>query len=399
MNYTDISEQVEAVNARVRAAYADLPFTHPVGMVQWIHMDRIQANDYNPNSVANQEMKLLHTSISEDGYTQPVVTIIESKVDIVLPCQHLSTLDLSPAQFLRGLCWGTQRDSLMEREASVPLSVLPIENLDGGFRSASRKETTEKLSANGSGTSGESEPSIDSRDSALPTSGTSRGSEMSGTFWTHVCPTCASRENEHSKSWVESTLRLEDSIEESGLRLRWISSESTEQLSPPPTSAESSSAARPQFDSSEMPLESQHLLAVRDRSKAIIVDGFHRYTVMRKYADVRNSTQGYLPVVVIDKPIADRIASTVRHNRARGKHSVNGMGNLVFQMLMAGETDDTICNKIGLEPEELARLKHVTGYSKLYANVEYSPLIITKTQADEKRTYALAHPDEKVPDF
>ena len=72
------------------------------------------------------------------------------------------------------------------------------------------------------------------------------------------------------------------------------------------------------------------------------------------------------------------------------------MSALVFQMLMQGETDETICNKIGLEAEELARLKHVTGYSKLYANASYSSAVMTKAQADARAQYAREHPDEKV---
>lgn len=207
-------EVVERANALVREAYALLGWDHPVGRVQWVHIDQVQANDYNPNAVAYHEMRLLFTSISEDGYTQPIVAMQD------------------------------------------------------------------------------------------PVSG-----------------------------------------------------------------------------------------------KYVIVDGFHRYTVMKKYPEIYDSTGGYLPVVVIDKPIADRIASTVRHNRARGKHSVQGMGSLIFQMLNEGEKDEDICNKLGLEAEELSRLKHITGYSKLYADREYSPVVMTTSQIDAKAEYARAHPGEKVPKF
>ena len=133
-------------------------------------------------------------------------------------------------------------------------------------------------------------------------------------------------------------------------------------------------------------------------NKAIIVDGFHRYTTMRRYTDIYEQTGGYLPVVVIDKPLKDRIASTVRHNRARGKHSVAGMGNLVFQMLEQGEDDATICDKLGLDPEELARLKHITGYSKLYGGIPaYSEVALTGGQMKEKAAYKAEHPDEDIP--
>jgi ParB-like chromosome segregation protein Spo0J len=219
------AEAVSRANALIEQAYEILnnevfSAPMPVGKVLWIHISKVQANDYNPNSVAGQEMKLLHTSISEDGYTQPVVTIYDPEA----------------------------------------------------------------------------------------------GPDRSGRY--------------------------------------------------------------------------------------IIVDGFHRYTVMRNNADIQGQTNAYLPVVVIDKPIADRIASTVRHNRARGKHSVAGMSSLVYQMLQAGDDDVTICNKLGMEPQELARLKHITGYSKLYKDVEkYSDVVLTRAQLEGKAEYKKEHEDEQLPRF
>lgn len=214
----EVVKGYEEFNARQRESYKLLQETcqskeMPIGLVQWIHINKVRANDYNPNSVASHEMKLLHTSIASDGYTQPVVAMWDPEAEL-----H------------------------------------------------------------------------------------------------------------------------------------------------------------------------------------IIVDGFHRYTTMRRYQDVYDSTWGYLPVVVLDKPIADRIASTVRHNRARGSHSIQGMSSLVFQMLEAGESDVDICNKLGLEAEELARLKHVTGFSKLFKDHEYSKVVTTKTQAEAKAAYRREHPDEVMPE-
>lgn len=118
----------------------------------------------------------------------------------------------------------------------------------------------------------------------------------------------------------------------------------------------------------------------KDLDKYIIVDGFHRYYVMKVNQDIYDSCQGMLPCVVIEKDINDRMASTVRHNRARGKHSVQGMSNLVFQMLDNGWSDADICNELGMEPEELVRLKHITGFSKLFKDVEYKKAWETKKQ-------------------
>ena len=130
--------------------------------------------------------------------------------------------------------------------------------------------------------------------------------------------------------------------------------------------------------------------------KYVIIDGFHRYSTMRRNKDIYEMNDGYLPCVVLDKNINERMASTVRHNRARGKHSVNGMSTIVFEMLKNGKTDEQICNELGLEVEELVRLKHITGYSKLYQNVQYSKAWETDNQIEIKRKYKQEHPDEQI---
>lgn len=119
----------------------------------------------------------------------------------------------------------------------------------------------------------------------------------------------------------------------------------------------------------------------------VIVDGFHRYSVMKRYKDIYEKNHGLLPVVVIDKPINDRMASTVRHNRARGKHSVSGMSSIVVQMLNNGWSDARICDEMGLEKEELIRLKHVTGYAKFFANGQYSRAMESDRQIKERLAY------------
>jgi len=119
----------------------------------------------------------------------------------------------------------------------------------------------------------------------------------------------------------------------------------------------------------------------------IIVDGFHRYTTMKLNKDLQEKTCGLLPVVVIEKSINDRMASTVRHNRARGKHSVSGMASMVFSMLENGWTDEAICAEIGVEADELIRLKHVTGFSKLFENTEYKKAWETKRQIQLRKQY------------
>jgi ParB-like chromosome segregation protein Spo0J len=134
-----------------------------------------------------------------------------------------------------------------------------------------------------------------------------------------------------------------------------------------------------------------------DDAKWIIVDGFHRWRVMLEREDIRESTGGLLPIVEIDKPLNDRMASTVRHNRARGKHGITSMAQLVFGMLDGGWSDERICSELGMSTDELLRLKHVTGFSKLFENTEYHQAWETRRQVEIRREYKADHPDEDTP--
>lgn len=117
-----------------------------------------------------------------------------------------------------------------------------------------------------------------------------------------------------------------------------------------------------------------------DKEKYVIVDGFHRYYTCKNNKDIYDRNKGRIPAVVIKKDINDRMASTVRHNRARGKHSIQGMSNMVFKMLENGWKDEDICNELGMKPEELLRLKHITGFSKLFKDTEYNKVWKTRNQ-------------------
>lgn len=196
-------DKIEAIQEIKEFLFQNSPLnSQPIDRVKWVRVDEVEANDYNPNSVANKEMGLLYTSISHDGYTQPVVTIYDEK-----------------------------------------------------------------------------------------------------------------------------------------------------------------------------------------RKKYVIIDGFHRYFVCKSNEDIRERNHGLLPIVVLDKDINDRMASTVRHNRARGKHSVEGMSAMVFKMLDNGWDDASICNELGMEAEELLRLKHITGFSKLFEDFEYCKAWKTKHQLMIEKNY------------
>jgi len=118
-----------------------------------------------------------------------------------------------------------------------------------------------------------------------------------------------------------------------------------------------------------------------------IVDGFHRYRVMKKYDEISDRSDGRLPITVIDKSVQERMASTVRHNRASGTHGVQGMSEVVRGMKEEGMSDEEICNELGMEAEELARLKHTSGFSKLFDDVDYNNSWQDTRQIDVRRAF------------
>lgn len=103
-----------------------------------------------------------------------------------------------------------------------------------------------------------------------------------------------------------------------------------------------------------------------------IVDGYHRYTTMLQSKRIYDREGGCLPIVVIDKDESNRMASTIRHNRARGSHSIELMSNIVAELTRAGMSDAWILRHIGMDKDELLRLKQITGLADLFADKEFS---------------------------
>lgn len=122
-------------------------------------------------------------------------------------------------------------------------------------------------------------------------------------------------------------------------------------------------------DGYTMPIVCYYL---EDEDKYEIVDGYHRYTVMLTHKDIYEREQGLLPVSVIDKPISDRMASTIRHNRARGEHSIELMTNIVAELSKSGMSDAWIMKNIGMDAEELLRLKQLSGLQELFKDKDFS---------------------------
>jgi len=106
-----------------------------------------------------------------------------------------------------------------------------------------------------------------------------------------------------------------------------------------------------------------------------VVDGFHRNRVGRECEDVRARIHGFLPVVRIkhdreDK--GDRIAATIRHNRARGKHRVDAMSDIVIDLKRRNWSDEKIGRELGMDPDEVLRLAQITGLAEAFADHEFS---------------------------
>lgn len=114
-----------------------------------------------------------------------------------------------------------------------------------------------------------------------------------------------------------------------------------------------------------------------------IVDGYHRYLTMKQHKDIYDRENGCLPVSVIDKPLTDRMASTIRHNRARGTHSIELMTNIVAELVESGMSDAWIMKNIGMDAEELLRLKQISGLAALFKDKDFSHAWTAEGYEDE----------------
>lgn len=109
----------------------------------------------------------------------------------------------------------------------------------------------------------------------------------------------------------------------------------------------------------------------KNKDMYIIVDGFHRYRVMMEYPDIYEREGGKIPVSVINKSLDNRMASTIRHNRARGSHDVDLMSNIIRELHEIGRSDAWISKHLGMDRDEILRLKQITGLTSLFKDVEF----------------------------
>jgi ParB-like chromosome segregation protein Spo0J len=112
-----------------------------------------------------------------------------------------------------------------------------------------------------------------------------------------------------------------------------------------------------------------------NKNKYEVIDGFHRNRVGKESKIVKQRVNGYLPTVIIRKEQSDkndRIASTIRHNRARGKHQVDAMSEIVLELKARNWKNERIARELGMDEEEILRLCQITGLSEIFKDEQFS---------------------------
>jgi len=139
------------------------------------------------------------------------------------------------------------------------------------------------------------------------------------------------------------------------------------------------SVAPPEMDLLRLSIENdgytQPIVSMESGDEVEVVDGFHRNRIGKECEDIENRIYGYLPIVKIRKSregINDRVAATIRHNRARGKHKVGAMSDLVADLKKRNWSNKKIAKELGMDRDEVLRLSQITGLTKLFSNQEFS---------------------------
>jgi ParB-like chromosome segregation protein Spo0J len=130
-----------------------------------------------------------------------------------------------------------------------------------------------------------------------------------------------------------------------------------------------------------------------EEKAVVVVDGFHRHRVGKESEVVRTRIKGYLPVVQIRSEVKgrpDRIASTIRHNRARGKHQVDQMSKIVVELKRRNWSDEKIGRDLGMDPDEVLRLAQITGLREAFRDRDFSRAWETDLKAEDDEVNALS---------
>ena len=119
----------------------------------------------------------------------------------------------------------------------------------------------------------------------------------------------------------------------------------------------------------------QPIVSFPENNHYTVVDGFHRNRVGKEVNEVRDRVKGYLPITIIrdsQEDRGDRIASTIRHNRARGKHKIESMSQIVLELKRRNWSDEKISRNLGMDPDEILRLYQITGLREMFKDQEFS---------------------------
>lgn len=119
----------------------------------------------------------------------------------------------------------------------------------------------------------------------------------------------------------------------------------------------------------------QPIVAWNNGDNIEVVDGFHRNRVGKEYEEITERIHGYLPVTIIKENRegkSDRMASTIRHNRARGKHSVHHMTDIVVELKKRNWTNKKISKNLGMCEDEILRLTQISGLEEMFADTDFS---------------------------
>lgn len=119
----------------------------------------------------------------------------------------------------------------------------------------------------------------------------------------------------------------------------------------------------------------QPIVSFNENDSFVVVDGYHRNRVGRENEKIRKRIKGYLPISVVNQKRSDRcnrIASTIRHNRARGKHAIDAMSNIVIELKKRNWSNERICKNLGMDEDEVLRLCQITGLRNLFSDKDFS---------------------------
>jgi ParB-like chromosome segregation protein Spo0J len=137
--------------------------------------------------------------------------------------------------------------------------------------------------------------------------------------------------------------------------------------------------APPEMELLKVSIESdgytQPIVTYQEDNSFVVVDGFHRTRVGKEMKEIKDRVKGYLPITVIresQEDRGDRIAATIRHNRARGKHKIEGMSNIVLELKRRNWSDNKIAKNLGMDPDEILRLTQIAGLKEMFKNDDFS---------------------------